>query len=179
MYHVGDLICYGDKGVCRVADIAEQDFSGTIKGKLYYTLRPLDQDGIIYTPVDNEKVFMRPVISKEEAEKLIDMIPSIQAEPYHSKVINQLAEHYNASIKTHDCVDLIELTMSLYAKKQEVKELKRKFGVVDERFMKRAEELLFSELAVALDIPKDKVSVYIESRVGDLGHQRKETCDDI
>jgi len=36
---------------------------------------------------------------------------------------------------------------------------------VDERFMKRAEELLFGELAAALDIPPESVPGYIEARL--------------
>ena len=57
--------------------------------------------------------------------------------------------------------------MSLRAKKQGLEQQKRKFGAVDERFMKRAEELLFGELAAALDIPKDRVPEYIADRVSE------------
>jgi len=39
---------------------------------------------------------------------------------------------------------------------------------VDENYMKRAEELLFSEFSVALGIPKEKVSSYIGARVREL-----------
>lgn len=55
--------------------------------------------------------------------------------------------------------------MSIYAKKQELKGQKRKFGVVDERYLRQAEELLFGELAVALGIDKEEVPEYIDSRL--------------
>ena len=45
--------------------------------------------------------------------------------------------------------------------------------MVDERFLKRAEELLFSELAVALGIEKDEVPGYISSRVRQLRREEK------
>jgi len=167
MYMIGDLIIHGNTGVCRITDITTRDFSGADKDRLYYILKPLYQDGTIFTPVDNTKVFMRPIISEDEAEQLIDMIPSIHAKAYHSPVMRQIAEHYEASIRTHDCADLIELTMSIHAKKQIVEQQKRKLGSMDERFMKRAEELLFGELAAALGIPKDKVPNYIAARVGE------------
>ena len=93
------------------------------------------------------------------------MIPAIRVEAYHNRDLNQLAEHYKASLSTHDCSDLIELSMSIYAKKQFAEQQKRKFGVVDEKFMKRAEDLLFGELAAALNIPKDQVPEYIAERV--------------
>jgi len=64
-------------------------------------------------------------------------------------------------------LDLVKLSMSLRAKKQGLEQQKRKFGAVDERFMKRAEELLFGELAAALDISKDRVPEYIADRVSE------------
>ena len=55
--------------------------------------------------------------------------------------------------------------MSIHEKKRYVLERKQKFGQLDERFMKKAEELLYSEFSVALDIPKDKVEEYIHDKV--------------
>ncbi len=153
MYRIGEVIVYGDMGVCRILDIQNLAFAG--EEKPYYILKPLFQECMISTPVENTKVFMRPIISKQEANRLIDMIPSIQAKAYYSRILREVSEHYEASLKTHDCESLIELSMSIYAKKQTPEEQNRKFGAIDERFMKRAEELLFGELAAALDIPRD------------------------
>lgn len=167
MYQVGDLIIYGSTGVCKVADITTRELDGKDKEQLFYVLDLLYQNCTIFAPVNSTKVFMRPIISKEEAERIIDMIPAMQAEAYHNRALNQLAEHYKTSLNTHECSDLIELTMSIYAKKQFAEQQKRRFGTVDEQFMKRAEELLFGELAAALDIPKDKVPKYISKRVSE------------
>jgi len=165
MYQIGDLIIYGNMGVCEITGITVPDLHGVNQEQLYYVLKPLYQECVIYTPVTNTKVFMRPIISAAEAERLIDMIPSVQAEAYYNTSLQQLAEYYEASIGTHDCADLIELTMSIYAKKQYIEQQKRKLGQVDEKFMKRAEELLFGELSAALGISRDKVQKYITSRV--------------
>ena len=166
MYKVGDLIHYGSIGVCRVTDITTRDFLGLDEDQLFYVLTPLYQDCTISVPVNNTKIFMRPIISKGEAERLIDMVPTIQAEAYHSKVVRELVDHYEETLNTHDCAELIELTMSIYAKKEYVEQQNRKLGAVDERYMKQAEELLFGELAAALGIPKESVPDYIAERVG-------------
>ena len=63
MYEIGALVMYGRTGVCRVADISRQE------GQDYYTLKPLFQSCDIYTPVESEKVFIRPSISREEAAR--------------------------------------------------------------------------------------------------------------
>ena len=77
MFSVGDKIVYGENGVCTVSKVAPLDHAGTSPGKLFYHLKPLIGSGIYYTPVDSG-AFMRPVISREEAEALIDAMPSIE-----------------------------------------------------------------------------------------------------
>lgn len=164
MYKPGEKIIYGSTGVCTVKEITTPDGQSGEDGKLYYALEPMYQSGMIYTPVDS-KVFMRPVISREEADALIDAIPDTQAQVYHNSVMRELEEHYTAYLKTHDCAALLELTRSIYAKKQLMAKQNRKFGAVDERYMKRAEDLLYGELAVALDIDKSQVANYIAQRL--------------
>ena len=165
MFGIGDIVVYANSGVCEVKDIATPRSRAIEKGVLYYFLKPLYSEGIIYCPVDNPKVFIRPVISKQEAQRLIDMIPTISAEAYHNRSTQLLSEHYGEAINSHNCVDLIELVMSIYQKKQALSEQKRKLGQVDERFMKRAQELLYGELAVALEIDKSEVESYIAACV--------------
>jgi CarD family transcriptional regulator len=148
-----------------VTDIVARKFSRTEPEKLYYVLTPLYQTGTITTPVDNGKVFTRPVISRDEALSLIDSIPGIEAEAYHNQNLQQLENHYKHELESHDCRDLLRLTMSTYRKKQEREQAKLKFGAVDRRYMERAENLLFGELAVALDIEKDSVQSFIEDRL--------------
>ncbi|NLE09871.1 MAG: hypothetical protein GX630_00055 [Actinobacteria bacterium] len=172
MYQVGDWIIYGKTGVCHVVEIKTIDPPGVGDSQLYYVLKPLSQDYTISTPVSNTKVFTRPIISKREAERLVDTIPTLEARAFHSQRVQELTEHYKTFVVTHDCSDLIELTMSLYAKKEHIGEEKGRFGAVDERFMKQAEELLYGELSVALGIPKEAVPEYIASRVD--GQTRRE-----
>ena len=165
MYYPGDLILYGSTGVCRVTEIVTRKPSRTEQERQYYILDPLYQAGTITTPVDNTKVFTRPVISREEAIDLIDQIPTIHAEAYHNQNLQQLENHYKTAMEDHDCMSLLRLTMSTYRKKQERERAKLKFGAVDRRYMERAENLLYGELAVALDIAKDNVRDFIAQRL--------------
>lgn len=165
MFNKDELIIYGSTGVCRVQSVEEGDYSGSGKKQLYYVLKPLYQDGLIYTPVSNDKVFMRPVISRDEVHRLISSIPSIKAEAYNNPSTQQLNEHYAQCMRSHSCQDLLELIMSIYCKKQLAEKQKRRFGQVDAKYMKRAEDMLYSEFAVALDIPKDHVQEYIASKL--------------
>ena len=169
MYQPGDMIIYGSTGVCQVKEIIAKEMEKGVE-KPFYVLDPLYQDGVIMIPVET-KVFMRPVITRQEALELIDRIPAMQPDAYHNSVLRELEEHYTGYLKSHDCGDLIELAMSIYAKKQDLARQNRKFGAVDERFMKRAEDLLDGELAVALGIEKSQVGAFISARVDGTGEE--------
>lgn len=164
MYQVGDWIFYGNTGACQVTDVSKRKIPGIDQEMLYYTLQPVNDSCCISTPA-NGKIFTRPLITKEEAEALIDAIPKIDAEAFHSPVLRQLSEHYEKSLNTHDCLSLIKMTMSIHLKKEQAEKQKRKLGAVDEKFMKRAEDLLFNELAIALGIDRNDVIDYIEERL--------------
>lgn len=67
MFEKGEYIRYGNDGVCMVNDIVK-DLDGFPPGKIFYILTPAEHAGsVIYTPVDNRKVVMRKLLSREEA----------------------------------------------------------------------------------------------------------------
>jgi len=166
MFQPGELVVYGSTGVCRVEEVTRPNLSGTDRERLYYRLKPLQQDGVIYTPVENNgKVPIRPVITAEEAEALIDLIPTLRAEAYHGATLQALAQHYQNAVRSHDCKDLLELVRSIYTKRRQAESQNRHLGMVDERFMKQAERLLYGEFSAALGIPENAVEAYITQRV--------------
>ena len=165
MFQPGELVVYGTTGVCRVEAVTRLNAAGPDRDKQYYQLNPLHQDGVIYTPVDNPKVAIRPIITQEEAEALIDLIPSMEAEIYHAPTLQALAQHYQSTVRSHDCRDLIGLMLSIYAKQKEAEAHKRRLGLVDERYRKQAERLLHGELSVVLGIPFEEVPTYIARRI--------------
>ncbi len=166
MYEIGDLIMYGVTGVCKVTDISKPDFDGFNTDRLYYILQPLYQNGVIYAPVENNKIYSRPVISEEEANELIDTMPAITTEIFRSSSIQQLSKHYQEVLDTHSTIELIRMIKSIHKKKLDAQKQNRHLGQIDKKYMKRAEDLLYGELAAALDIPIEEVGDYIEARIG-------------
>ena len=161
VYAVGDLVMYGRTGVCKVEEIIEETYRGETEPRRFYSLRPLYQKCSIRTPIAGGKVSIRPIISGQEARDLIARMPEVQAEPYHNRNLNQLREHYRERLECFDCEVLIALMKSLWMKKREAEAQKKKFGAVDERFMREAEDLLYGEFAAALSIDRSAVERYI------------------
>ena len=166
MFSIGDKIMYGGTGVCVVEGITSVKLSGMDRARDYYVLRPMYQSGTIQTPVDNEKIPIRPVMTRAEAERLVDTIPNVDAVICMEKNLSALRHHYQQQMSSFDCLDLIRVPKSIYAKKKDAEKRQKKIGMTDERFLRRAEDLLFGELAVALDISRDKVTDYIADRLG-------------
>lgn len=164
MYKIGQNIIYGNVGVCCVRAVVTGKKIGLEAGQ-YYMLEPLYENRTIYTPVDTTRVFMRPVISKAEADALIDQIPQIEVTPDNTKNIQELRSHYKQVTEKHDCAGLIGLTMSIHAKEAEKKQYGHKLGQIDEKYMKQAESTLCREFSVALEIPTQEVPRYIKARL--------------
>ena len=165
MFQPGELVVYGSTGVCRVEEVTKLDQPGGARGRQYYVLRPLWQDGVIYAPVDSVKVPMRPVISREEAEALIDRMPGIQAAACRGGTAQALAQQYQTAVRDGGHQALIQMMKAIHHKRGQAESKNRRLGMVDERYMKQAERLLYGELATALDIGFDEVEPYIASRI--------------
>lgn len=161
MYREGDWIVYGTAGPCLVEAVgpAEQD-RGLERDKTYYRLSPLLDSSVIYAPVDS-KVFMRPVITQQEAQTLLDGIPSLECETFGGGSIRALTEQYKGAFASHDCSDLLRLIRGVYEKNRLSAVNGKRPGQLDQRYKKRAEELLHSELSVALDVPYAEMADFI------------------
>jgi CarD family transcriptional regulator len=168
MYEINDIVIYGKMGACKIMDISTPKNINTAKNQLYYTMKSLKDNCLIYTPV-NTKVFMRPAMSAEEINRLIDLIPTIKAEAYYNDSAQELTKHYESAIAGNNFAELIKLTMSIHAKKDEIELKNKKIGQIDQKFMKQAEEILFGEISLALGIPLDEAQEYIASRVESKG----------
>ena len=166
MYEIGDLIVYGTEGVCRVEAIGTPPLAGVSSDRQYYTLKPLYHAGTVYTPVDST-VFMRPVISKEDVDALIRRIPDIVPEVYENSNLRFLNEHYQAQLQNYSCEGLLKLIRSTHAKREVMISRGKKLGLVDERYMKRAQDMLHGEFAVALGIERSDVPEYIRASLGE------------
>ena len=113
MFETGAYIVCGQHGVCRVESIGPIRLAEASAGRDYYTLSPLySKGGVVYVPADSEKIIMRYVISRQEAEQLIgeidgmDMIPidnERQREETLKSAENLRHEAVGAGDQDHQC----------------------------------------------------------------------------
>ncbi len=166
MFEKGEYIVYGASGVCLVEDITTMDMVGVPRDRLYYVLAPMSQKGgRIFTPVDNQKTLMRRVMTREEATRLIDEMPKIEG----LWITNEKAreERYRECLKTCDSRDWIRIIKTLYLRRLERTAQGKKITSTDEKYLRMAEDYLYSELQIPLGIPKEEMEKYITEKLSE------------
>lgn len=166
MFEVKDYIIYGSHGVCKVKAVGKLDTAGMGKDRLYYTLEPVYENGSkIFTPVDNEKVMIRAVISKEEAIELIDDIKNIDT----LWITNEKRREfdYKEAFQKNDCRELVKIIKTIHTRKQIRIAEGKKITASDERYFRMAEETLCGELAIPLEMEKEEVKEFVTKIVKD------------
>jgi len=161
MFEIGDKIIYGENGVCTVEKIAPLDMQGASADKLYYHLTPYIGSGQYFAPVDSS-AYMRPVISRDEAESFILTIPDIEPAICNDSRFNHVEAFYKELFKQHTNEALVSLIKGL---KERIGEKKNKSSRA-EATMKRARDMLHGELSVALGIGLEDVEQYIKEKIG-------------
>ena len=155
MFKVNDYIMYGTTGVCKIIEIKKEKFLGRQEME-YYILEPVySKNTVIKIPVDNTTIKMREVLSKEDIEELINLIPNIETEWINDDKIR--SEHFKTMLKSGDCEDLIALIRTIYLNKKDRKSLGKKLYKVDDEIMQAAEKLLNEEVAFVLGIDSKAV----------------------
>ena len=79
MFSINDTVMYGNSGVCTIVDIRPEKLAG--KKMTYYILKPAENENMtIYCPVDSDKIRMRKLLTLEEVNRLISIMPDTTVE---------------------------------------------------------------------------------------------------
>ena len=155
MYKENDYLVYR-KDVCRVKEIKRNGRNS----KDYYVLNPINDTSLkIEVPTDNKMGYIRDIISREDALKLIKDIPNIDPlknidDKYIEKTYKDLL--YNGTVK-----DLIKIIKTTYIRNDIRIRDNKKISDKDKTFFEKAEEYLYNELSIALDMNFNDTKEYI------------------
>lgn len=162
MFKVGDYVVYGNTGVCRIEDIGPLSIGS--KDKDYYTLIPMyGRNSRLYTVVDSDKVVIRPIMTKQESDALIDEMEDIDALWIGDE--RRREEIYKEKMKTCDCKAWVQIIKTLYVRKMDRLAKGKKVTSSDEKYLNLAEDNLYGELAFSLEMPKEKVGEFILEKI--------------
>ncbi len=166
MYEAGDYIVYGTNGVCLVTDVVPSPFDKA-DTRTYYVLKPVSgpRAAVIYTPVDNERVPMRSLMTEAEAQQLFSRIHAIppltvanekaRRETYRVAVATGAPEAYISVIKT-----IRERRLLFAGTQRRLPEFEMEYDMVARRY-------LISELSLVLGCSVDEIEENLKAEMND------------
>jgi len=148
MYQIGELVQYGTSGVCKVEEIV-QGVPWLQKDTPCYLLVPVNKkEEKIYTPVDNDKVKIRRILSCEEAKVLLGKVSEIEGLSVNNE--KQCESIYREELYSVDCYRWLGLLKTLYTRRAARTAIGKKITATDERYLKNVEERLREELSLVI-----------------------------
>jgi len=166
MYKIGEYIMYSNSGVCKVMDICTLPHSNN-ETDLCYMLQPaFDSKSKIYIPVSNDKVFMRRIYTKPEVNKLIESMANLK--PFWVNDKKEREFKFKETLKSHDTQNCMRILKGLYLEKQAKSADGKTLSNSDSSLFSFAEKLLFGEFAVALQLPIESITKYINTCLADV-----------
>ncbi len=151
-------------GVCRV--MQEEQKVVDRKTVTYLVLEPLGQSGSRFlVPTHNAAAMgkIRPMLTKEALDA---MLPSeaVRADGWIPDE-GQRKQMYRELIGSGDRVKLAQMVRTLYRHKMAQLAAGRKVHLCDDNFLRDAEKLLISEVAVVLGFDQEQAKQYIRQKL--------------
>lgn len=164
MYQIGDHLVHEGIGVCEVLDICEMALNGKGSEKKYYVLVPYgDKGGRTFTPIDTQKIRMRPVMTKEEITELVGMIPEVDC--IHENNDKLRALKYREALSAFEADKLLKVIKTCYLGRRHRLRLGKKVLSGDERYSQIAEKKLYDEIAFVFAMDTEKIKNWITNEI--------------
>ena len=158
MFQAGEYVVYSNDGLCRIEKIGTPDFQP--RGKEYYYLRQMEDNGRIYVPLDTSLPLRLPMTA-DEAERFLNDLTAktvdLPAKRDHKTVMPLLREMLKT--QTAEAMgDVIKMIRALH----------REGKIPDEEalLLKRTENRLGCEIAYALQISETEAEARIRRAAG-------------
>jgi CarD family transcriptional regulator len=158
MKKIGDYIVYR-RDTCKITDIKKN----YINGIDYYSLVPIKDESLkIEIPIDLKNNYLRDLISKEDIEKIIDKIPKIEIIECNDKM---LENEYRNLINDGSHEALIKIIKTTYLRNKVRLDNNKKLSYKDQYYFELAENYLYNEFRIVLNMSYEDTKQYIVDRL--------------
>lgn len=148
LFKIGDVIVYGVQGVCKIDCIQTKQIGKQVME--YYVLKPIFNNSTsVFVPVENETLTakMKDVLTCQQATNFINSIPHINPD------VNSInREDYKTFLASGDREKLALLVKVINKEKELRREVGKKLNLNDEQTLRKAEQLLYHEIAYIFDV---------------------------
>ena len=140
-FAIGDMISHPMHGAGVIDDIEKQKIGGTLRE--YYVLKLPVGDMLVKIPKDTcQAVGLRPIVSPEEAEKIITSIPDIEVNMTQNW--NKRYRENMLKIKSGDLMEVAEVIKGLV-----IRDRDRGLSTGERKMLHSAKQILISEIVLS------------------------------
>lgn len=148
MYKINDYILYGNRGVCKIQNIAALELTGLRSEEIYFWLQPVAQTHLsIYIPV-SRGAELAPLLPREEALRILQEFPQIPAAEPMSRF--QLEQYFKESMQQNDPRRLLALLKFLSDYRLQRMRIHKKVNASVQRYLREARQRIIETLSYAL-----------------------------
>ena len=160
MFQRDQYVYYASGGICRVTDVQLSPLDGMPPDRQYYVLHSLHEpNGVMYIPVNSDTVFLRRLLTKEEAQSLVQEIPEVS--PIVEPNAKALRVKYAESMRKHDPTEWVKVIKTVYQRGRALPSSSR-ISETERTFAEDAKRYLNVELSLALEVPVQEMEHYIQ-----------------
>jgi len=167
MFARNEYVFHESGGICRIDDIRISPLDSMPPNREYYIAKPLhDPSSVIYIPVDSDRIFMRRLLSRAEAEALLERIPFVRTiEEPNAKL---LRAKYVEAMRTHDPLEWVRRIKAVYLRANAQSAKPNRLSETERSFFESAKRFLHAELALALELPEQNMEQYITDYIQNM-----------
>ena len=156
-FNKGERVIHCRDGLAVIMD------NTSIAGNDYFVVKTVRGGGEnIYVPMSRADVIIRPIMSKEEADQLIEKMKGFGIE-YNSNT-KQRRDSLKRRLMSGDVNDIAFLFKQLYFFK-EIKDPTVKYGPVDLDMLQYAANNLLDELAISYNVARDEIEQFVYQKL--------------
>ena len=151
MFQINDVILYGAQGVCKIAAMEQKRIDGA--NRTFFVLKPISDDSAtIFVPADKEAALkkMRRILTESEIYALLESAKQETAPCIDQDNVRK--EHYRHLLAAGDQLPLILMIRGICEHKKQCEEKGKRLHMIDEHFLKDAEQMLFHEFQYVLKL---------------------------
>lgn len=157
MYKIGDKIVYAVHGAGTIVDIQEIEILDNI-GKYYILLLPINDIKISIPENEINSGKIRPIISKEDGEKVMEILRSERTE-----MSSNWGKRYRENLeqlKSGDIFEIADIVRNLT-----ILDSEKSLSASEKKMLNDAKRVMVSELVIVGSITKEEASEMIDEAI--------------
>ena len=154
-FHIGDKVAHPMYGAGVLESIVQKKVDGVVRE--YYIMKLPGRSMVVMIPIENsEEIGVRPVVDREQADRVLAAIPGIQVE-----MTSNWNHRYRENMERMKSGDLLEVAWVI--KGLTARDQARGLSTGERKMLHSAKQILLSELVLAKSVSYEAAEAALDT----------------